>query len=434
MAINIGHNKKEIKILIVDDREDNLMSIETILERDGYTIIKANSGRSALKVLLHQHDFTLILMDVQMPDMNGFDTAALIYQREKLSHIPIIFITANDYGEESIFKGYQTGGVDYIYKPINPELLRYKVSVFVDLYRKNHLLLEQETELKNANLNLQREIEERKMIQEKIVLLNKQLVENNTTLKVANEELDRFAYIASHDLQEPLRKIMLFSDKVTRLFDTGNFEDVRNNLEKIIKSSKRMQQLIEDLLRYSRQSIDSMDFQETDCNELVKDVLNDLEVEINEKNAIIITKKLPVVWAVPTQIRQLFQNIISNSLKFTQETKPPTIIIESELLKESGLRGMNDLKPDKFFRIYFRDNGIGFDEKYSEEIFRVFKRLHSHTEYEGTGIGLSICKKIVEKHRGYIHVSSKVNEGTTFAVTLPFRNASEPVPLSLATV
>ena len=203
--------KEEVKILVVDDREDNLLSIETILEKDGYKIVKASSGRGALKVLLHEHDFTLILMDVQMPDMNGFETASLIYQRQKLRHIPVIFITAHDYQEENVFKGYETGGVDYIYKPINPELLRYKVSVFAELYRKNHQLLQQEKILKAINKDLQKEVEERKVIQERMILLNRQLLENNTALKNTNEDLDRFAFIASHDLQEPLRKIMLFS-------------------------------------------------------------------------------------------------------------------------------------------------------------------------------------------------------------------------------
>src|SRR5215211_8504829 len=129
--------KSDIKILLVDDREDNLFSIETILEKDNYTIVKANSGRAALKVLLAQQDFSLILMDVQMPDLNGFETATIIYERDKLKNIPIIFITAHNYGEEYVFKGYKSGGVDYIYKPINPELLRVKVAVFVDLYLKN---------------------------------------------------------------------------------------------------------------------------------------------------------------------------------------------------------------------------------------------------------------------------------------------------------
>src|SRR5262250_1846063 len=129
------------KILLVDDREDNLLSMETILEPEGYQFAKASSGRQALKVLLTEFDFALILMDVNMPNLNGFETAALIYEREKLKHIPIVFITAYTYDEEGIFKGYKAGAVDYIYKPINPDLLRAKVDVFIDLYKKNHRLL-----------------------------------------------------------------------------------------------------------------------------------------------------------------------------------------------------------------------------------------------------------------------------------------------------
>src|SRR5438552_7425476 len=178
--------KSDIKILLVDDREDNLFSIEAILEKDNYTIVKANSGRAALKILLSQQDFSLILMDVQMPDLNGLETATIIYERDKLKNIPIIFITAFSYDEDYIFKGYKTGGVDYIYKPINPELLRMKVSVFVELYRKNQQLLLHEKKLLAANKSLQKEIEERKTSEEKIRLLNGQLVNNNAHLKAIN--------------------------------------------------------------------------------------------------------------------------------------------------------------------------------------------------------------------------------------------------------
>src|SRR5258706_8646280 len=233
--INKPFQKSDIKVLVVDDREDNLFSIESIFEKDGYSIYKANSGRAALKVLLQHQDFSLILMDVQMPDLNGFDTAAMIYEREKLREIPIIFIRAHNYGDEYLFKGYRTGGVDYIYKPINPNLLRAKVSVFVELYRKNQQLIEHEKRLLAINKSLQKEIEERKASEEKAKALNTKLVENNANLKAVNEELDRFAYVASHDLQEPLRKIMVFSDKIQTMKKLDEESD--RYFKKIINSS-----------------------------------------------------------------------------------------------------------------------------------------------------------------------------------------------------
>src|SRR5918995_60758 len=148
------------KILLVDDREDNLMSMEAILAPDGYKFVKATSGRQALKILLNEIDFALILMDVKMPNLNGFETAALIYEREKLKHIPIIFITANNYGDENIYKGYKSGAIDYIFKPINPDILRAKVSVLIDLYKKNRLLVEQEQKLVAINRSLEIEVKD----------------------------------------------------------------------------------------------------------------------------------------------------------------------------------------------------------------------------------------------------------------------------------
>jgi signal transduction histidine kinase len=215
---------------------------------------------------------------VQMPDLNGFETATIFYERDKLKTIPIIFITAHDYGDEYIFKGYRMGGVDYIYKPINPQLLRVKVAVFVELYRKNQQLLLQEKKLREVNRSLQKEIEERKITEEKIRNLNTQLLDNNTHLKSVNEELDQFAYVASHDLQEPLRKIMVFSDKIMMKQELN--EETEKYFNKIIRSSHRMQNLINDLLSFSRHSMSASDFKETDLNVLVKEALGELEIEI----------------------------------------------------------------------------------------------------------------------------------------------------------
>lgn len=419
--------KSDIKILVVDDREDNLFSIEAILEKDNYTIIKANSGRAALKILLQQHDFSLILMDVQMPDLNGFETATIIYERDKLKAIPIIFITAHDYDEEYIFKGYRMGGADYIYKPINPELLRIKVGVFVELYRKNQQLQLHEKKLLEANKALQKEIEERKVSEEKIKMLNAQLVDNNTHLKAVNAELDQFAYVASHDLQEPLRKIMVFTDKI--LIRGDHNEETEKYLSKITGSARRMQSLINDLLSFSRHSVGSSDFKPTDLQALVREALSELEIEIEKSSARVQYTGLPVIWAIPSLMQQLFYNLIRNAIKFRKKSVAPVVNIVAEKMEQEppAIHGAGDQPAtNNYYRITISDNGIGFDEKYTDDIFMVFKRLHSYHEFEGTGVGLSLCKKIVEKHNGSITATSQVDVGSSFIIQLPENQEKMP--------
>ena len=408
----------EAKILVVDDRADNLISIEAILEKDNYSIVKANSGRAALKVLLNDHDFSLILMDVQMPELNGYETATIIYERDKLRNIPIVFITANNYDEDFMFKGYRLGGVDYIYKPINPELLRAKVAVFVELYSKNQQLVLQEKKLLAANDFLQKEIEERKVSEERVKLLNEQLIANNESLKQMNEELDQFAYMASHDLQEPLRKIQVFSDKILR---NNNFDpDSEKYFGKIMNSSRRMQKLINNLLDFSRHTVSTNDFKETSLNELVKNVVTELEVEIEKSNARINYEDLPVVSAVPGLMQQLFYNLFSNAIKFRKPSVDLVIDVKAQKIDPVDLsKFIKNSYGKNYYKITVQDNGIGFDDKYADDIFRVFKRLHSYHEFEGSGVGLSICKKIVEKHNGFIKAESKLDNGSTFIIGLP---------------
>ena len=401
--------KQEIKILVVDDREDNLFSIEAILEKDRYTIVKAKSGRAALKILLQEHDFSLILMDVQMPELSGFETASIIYERDKLKDIPIMFITAHNYDDEFIYKGYKTGGVDYIYKPINPELLRVKVAVFVELYRKNQQLLQHEKKLLAANRSLQKEIEEHKISEEKIKLLNQRLIKNNVDLKAMNEELDRFAYVASHDLQEPLRKIMVFIDKI--LMKNNHDEETEKYFKKIVHSAERMQSLINNILDFSRHSHLSEEFRKTDLNLLMSEAISELEIEIENNNANILVGDLPTVHVIPGMMRQLFYNLLSNAIKFKKKDTNPEIHIRME----NGDSSANGT----YFQIVFSDNGIGFDPKHDDEIFMVFKRLHSYHEFEGTGIGLSICKKIMERHHGSIKAKGAPGKGSTFLINIP---------------
>ncbi len=406
------------KILLVDDREDNLMSIETLLETEGYAFTKANSGRQALKILLSEFDFALILMDVKMPSLSGFETASLIYEREKLKHIPIIFITANSYGDENIFKGYRAGAVDYIYKPIKPELLRAKVSVFIDLYRKNHTLLAQEQKLISINKNMEVEINERKISEERVRALNQQLLESVERLETANKELDRFAFMASHDLQEPLRKIRMFSDRLFSKYENTLDQEAIMFIDRIQKAGERMQTLIKDILTFSKISLEKDAFVNSDLNIIIDEVLSDLQSTMEDKKATIIVDKLPSLFVSPGLIRPLFNNLIGNALKYCKKDVSPVIKVFADTItfeskKRSGM-------PDKYCRIYIEDNGIGFEQKYAEQIFVMFKRLHSSTEFEGTGIGLTLCKKIAEEHNGFISAKSKVDEGSTFIVSLPF--------------
>jgi signal transduction histidine kinase len=409
------------KILLVDDREDNLMSMETILEQDGYRFVKANSGREVLKILLAEFDFALILMDVKMPNLNGFETASLIYEREKLKHIPIIFITANNYGEEYVFKGYRTGAVDYIYKPVNPELLRAKVSVFIDLHLKTHRLALQEQNLIATNKNLEREINERKISEKQVTELNQKLLENISQLESANRELDLFAFMASHDLQAPLRKIKMFSDRLSMNYN-GQLDDSANSyLARIQHECKRMQDLINDILEFSKISAEQESFSDVNMGTLLNEVLTELESLIAEKNATVLLEDLPVLKVNPVLMRPLFINLIGNALKYSSKEETTVIKIYS-----NPNAGDNRSSP-RYHRIFVEDNGIGFDQKNADEIFKMFRRLHPNTEYEGTGIGLALCKRIVEKHQGFISARSKIGQGSLFTISFPAHLDSNPV-------
>jgi hypothetical protein len=215
---------------------------------------------------------------------------------------------------------------------------------------------------------------------------------------------------------------MLFSDKIHTKFHNKIDDEADIYFQKIVKASERMQQLVNDLLKFSKHAHDKFGFEKTDLNEVLNEVLSDVEYHIQKKEARIYADKLPVIWGVPSQMRQLFQNLISNSLKFAKENIVPEIHISSEKIEPPSLNGDTDSITNVFHKIYIRDNGIGFDPKYAEDIFVVFKRLHSYHEFEGTGIGLSICKKIVDKHNGYIKAESAPSIGSTFIITLPEKN------------
>lgn len=416
--MEIREKPARVKILIVDDKENNLISMESLLWNEGYNIVKARSGKEALKILLTDLDFTLILMDVEMPDLNGFETASMIYEREKLKHIPIIFITAHSYGDENLYKGYRTGAVDYIYKPIQPDLLRVKVMVFAELYRKNHLLMAQEQKLIAINRNLEIEIKDRIASEAKINELNKQLLQNINTLELTNKELDRFAFMASHDLQEPIRKIRIFSNRIAEKYYDQIGDEGKVYIDKMQLACSRMQSLIGDILAFSKISVTRDSLELSDMNRLLDEVVSEMELPIQEKKAKVSIDKLPSVYVNPVLIKSLFQNLISNSLKYSRDNVTAEIKISGGIDKSYKLNDQQS-ESTKYCRIYVQDNGIGFDQQYAEQIFTMFTRLHVNTEYAGTGIGLAICKKIVEEHSGYISAKSEINKGTIFTISLP---------------
>jgi Bacteriophytochrome (light-regulated signal transduction histidine kinase) len=197
-------------------------------------------------------------------------------------------------------------------------------------------------------------------------------------------------------------------------------QEVEKYLTKISSSSHRMQSLINNLLQFSRHSVNAADFVNVDLNELVKEATTELEVEIEKTKAQVNVDALPIVYAVPSLMRQLFYNLVNNALKFRKKDAPPVINISSEKVKPSELKfAEKEIENVNYYKISVSDNGIGFDTKYADDIFMVFKRLHSYHEFEGTGVGLSICKKIIDKHKGFITAHSKINEGSVFVIYLP---------------
>lgn len=414
-------------ILIVDDKEENLFSLKTLLQLNLYEVDTAMSGEEALKKIL-KRDYALIILDVQMPGMDGYEVAENITGYSKTKNIPIIFLSAVNIDKRFITKGYTSGGVDYVTKPFDPDLLLLKVKTFCRLSDQTRELnltqeaLRQENEIRKK---AQKSLEEANIsLEDKIKERTKELLEINNELEISNAELQQYASLASHDLQEPLRKIITFSRIIQDRFLSA-IPEADTYIKKVIASTERMRNLIDDLLNYSKLS-SSAKFLLSDLNTIAKDAISDLELQIKDKEAIIKLEELPSIETVPGQMRQVFQNIISNALKFSKASHPPEIRIWSEFIDECSLSAPAK-NEGSFVRLYVQDNGIGFNEIYLDRIFVIFQRLHGKEEYEGTGIGLSIVKKIVEKHNGLISAQSREGEGTTFILILPVHHAETSV-------
>lgn len=385
-----------VKILIVDDREENHVSLKSVFQGRDYMFVDALSGRAALRVLLSDTDFTLIIMDVVMPGMDGFETARYISERHSLRDIPIIFLTARD-TDNQIFKAFDIGAVDYISKPVIPELLRAKVNVFVELSIKNRILENQKQKLKLTNDNLKTEIKERKASERKINILNKEL---NKRLKEL-EALDAFSYSVAHDFRSPLNNISMVAHLLRSSDHISLNGQLSEEVDKIDKQVSRLNNLINDLLLFSHQDI-MIQKEEVNMGEIVNEIVEELKVTYRVgNNSRIVVDELPNVHGNPGLIRQVWSNLISNAIKYSREQERPSVRISYSM-------------QDGYPVFSVKDNGIGFSKTESKDLFQIFTRLKSSENFEGSGVGLALVKRIVDKHGGRIWAESMEGKETTF--------------------
>ncbi len=400
-------------ILIVDDLEANILGLKKILEMHNLQVDTAYSGEEALKKIL-KYDYSLIITDVQMPGMDGFEVVETLSGSSRTRDIPVIFLSAVSTDKRFISKGYESGGLDYITKPVDPDLLILKVKTFIKLS-------EQKKELKSIQDLLSKEIEIRKEAQEnleiKVAERTKELVAKNEELEFRNHELQQFAWVVSHDLKEPVRKIQLFIKIIKERYLNAEDKKAIDYVDRALNSAERMSKLITDLLDYARLSSEVV-MEKTDLNLTLKEVVSDLEYLIDYKHAMVRVGDMPRIIGIPSQLRQVFQNLIGNSLKFSKPEAIPTIEINAELIKEKDFDSEAS-NTGKYCRITVKDNGIGFDERYLDKIFVIFQSLNDRNSYEGTGIGLAIVKKIIEKHNGLISAQSQLGKGANFIIILP---------------
>jgi two-component system sensor histidine kinase/response regulator len=379
----------KINILMVDDEPANLVALEAILEGLNQNLVRASSGKAALRHLLEQ-DFALILLDVQMPGMNGIETAAAIRERERSRHIPVIFLTARLNTDDMMFKGYSAGAVDYLTKPLQPDVLRAKVEVFVEL-----ALVRQ---------RLQSEIMERTRIAAEISKLNHELAAKNQELVESIEELERYSYSISHDMRAPLRSMHGFSEIL--LEDCQELSpEHQAHLRKISSGAVRLDRLIQDVLSYSVVSRSRFKLEPVDLHRLARDIIEQYPGFQPPDADVQIEGSLPRVMANEATLTQCISNLIGNAIKFVEPGTQPKVRLSAEPHGNET-------------RIWFVDNGIGIAPADLNRIFGIFIKVHAAETYGGTGIGLSIVRKAAEKMRGQVGVESTLHAGSRFWLQL----------------
>jgi two-component system, sensor histidine kinase and response regulator len=371
-----GAPETTVNILLVDDDPTKRFALKTVLAPLGETIVEASSGADALRQLLRQ-EFAVVLLDVRMPMMDGFDTAQLIRQRPRSELTPIIFVTALDKAETDMGRGYELGAVDFVFAPVVPAILRAKVSVFVDLYRAQQ-------ELRRYRTQLEELVEER-----------------TTALTAINRELEAFSYSVSNDLRAPL----LAFDGLTKalLEDYGGGLDSRakDYLQRMRAASQRMGAVFDGLQSLFRVTSGEIHRERVDISAMAAEIMEEMRASSPVRHVSTSIASDLSASADARLLRILLGNLLSNAWKFTS-TKPDAAI-------EVGREVV-----DGDARHFVRDNGVGFDMLYSHKLFGAFQRLHSQSEFPGAGIGLATVRRIVNRHGGRCWAEGTVGEGATF--------------------
>ncbi|UII31012.1 response regulator [Fulvivirga ulvae] len=371
-----------IKILMVDDRPENLIALDRLLRHLDVELFKAESGNEALRLTLH-HDFALALIDIQMPGMDGYELASLLRSDKKTSHIPFIFISAIYKDHINIFKGYEAGAFSYITKPFEPDILLNKVQFFIDKYK-------QEQELRETHLKLKKNIRD---------------------LNLAYDELKSFSYSVSHDLRSPLRSIAGFSEILIEDYYEQLDPEAQKLISRIVNSAKNMSRLIDDMLDFSKLGRQELYPRKVDMYQLFQETYSQLVENQEDRTIEFKLGQIKDSYGDKQMLERLVTNLLSNAIKYTKNK--PVAVIE-----------VDGYEQDEQYVYRVRDNGAGFDELYKDKLFGVFQRLHKVTEYHGTGVGLAIAKRIIFHHQGQIWADGKVNEGATFYFTLGLEGSS----------
>ena len=393
----VQEQAQKVDILLVDDQPEGLLALEAILGGLGQNLVRANSGREALRQILAR-DFAVILLDVQMPGMDGYETAALIRERPASQHTPLIFLTASHTADVQMIRGYGIGAVDYLFKPLDANVLRSKVAVFIELAKKSAVIHKQTAAI------VEREAEARRLAEARAQLLV-DLEQKNHELEAVNKELEAFSYSVSHDLRAPLRSVDGFSLIVLEDYGEKLDEEGRQHLRYIRESAQAMALLIDDLLALSLVTRGEFQRQPVDLTGIARTVAESLRAQQPERRIEFVIADGLAGEGDARLMAIVLQNLIGNAWKYSGKRAEPRIEVGA-------------IRSNRGVAYFVRDNGAGFDMAYADKLFGVFQRLHSAEEFEGTGIGLATVERIIRRHGGHIWAEAEVDRGATFFFTL----------------